>query len=166
MKSFLFPLIINGIMLVIWFILFLKDRKKALTALSVGWQTLWSILPFLFIIIGLLGIGSSFVHSDNIAVYLGEKAGVKGFIFVSIFSSFLQIPGIIAFPITAKLYESGAAVSTVAVFACASTMASIFTFPLEMKYLSKKFPVIRIGLTYVLCVMVGLGTGVIVHLLK
>ena len=166
MKNLLFPIGVNGVVFILWLLLFVKDRKKGMLAIRTGWETIWSMLPFILIIIGLIGIGSSFINPESIARYLGDQAGIKGFLFVSLFSSLLQIPGIIAFPIAAKLYESGAAVSAVAVFACASTMASIFTFPLEMKYLGRKFPVIRIGLTYILCVVVGLGTGVIVHLLK
>ncbi len=73
----------------------------------------------------------------------------------------MQIPGIIAFPVAATLKAGGATVATVAVFASASTMSSVMTLPLEMKYLGKKLPFIRIGLTYVICVIVGALTGYI-----
>ena len=166
MNNLVFAAIINGIIIAIWLFLLFRDKKKGLQALKIGWQTIFAMLPIILIIIGLIGVFSSFTNPDNIAKYFGDRAGIKGFLFVSLVSSFLQIPGIIAFPIASTLYQSGAAVSTVAVFACASTMASVFTLPLEMKYLGKKLPFIRIGLTFFICIAVGFLTGAIFHLFK
>jgi len=166
MNNLLFAILVNGAVIAIWLYICIKDKEKGLKALTTGWQTILGMLPLILIIVGLIGLFSAFFTPDNIANYLGDQAGLKGFFFVSVFSSFLQIPGIIAFPIAATLYHGGAAVGTVAVFACASTMASIFTLPIEMKYLGKKLPFIRVGLTYLISVTVGLLTGLIFHLIS
>lgn len=166
MNNYLFAGLINGIVFTIWFYLFLKDKEKAIKALKIGWQTIFGILPLILIMVGLIGVFSSFISPSDIANYLGEKAGLTGFLFVALFSSLLQIPGIVAFPIAATLYKGGAAVSTVAVFACASTMASVFTLPLEMKFLGRKLPLVRIALTLIVSIIVGLLTGIIFHLFK
>jgi len=159
MNNILFAAVVNGIILAAWLVMTFKDKKKGLKALETGLQIIFSMLPLILIIIGLLGLFSSFVSPESIAAYLGDHAGIKGFLFISVLSSFLQIPGIIAFPIAATLRQGGAALGTVAVFCCASTMASIFTLPIEMKYLGKKLPFLRIGLTYVISIIVGLLTG-------
>ncbi len=166
MNNILFAVSINGILLLVWLVVLFRNQKKGWLALKIGLQTIFSMLPLILIIIGCIGIFTTFLTPGNITKYLGDQAGAGGFLFVSLFSSLLQIPGIIAFPIAAMLYQNGAAVSIVALFAGASTMASIFTFPLEIKYLGKKFALIRIGLTYIVCVIVGLLTGFIFHLIK
>jgi uncharacterized membrane protein YraQ (UPF0718 family) len=165
MNNILFALLINGIIFVFWLVLFIKDKEKGIQALHVGWETISSMIPMIIILIGAIGIFSSFMDAKNVSIYFGEKSGIQGFLFVSIISSFLQIPGILAFPIAQTLYHNGVAVATVALFACASTMASLFTLPIEMKYLGKKFPFVRIGLTYAISIAVGLLTGIIYHLL-
>jgi len=165
MKDFLFAAIVNGVVFIAWFILLIKNKSQGWQAIKIGFRTIFDMLPIILIIISLLGIVSSFVNPNQISNYLGDRSGIKGFLFISVISSFLQIPGIIAFPIAATLLKSGAAISTVAVFACASTMSSVLTLPLEIKYLGKKLPIIRIGLTYIICVIVGLLTGLILHLL-
>lgn len=164
MNNLLFAIIVNGVVLTIWLVIFLKDKEKGLKAIKVGLQTILSILPILLIMVGLIGLFSSFINPSDIAKYLGEQAGISGFLFVALFSSFLQIPGIVAFPIAATLFKSGAAVSIVSLFACAATMASVFTLPLEMKFLGKKLPIIRIGLTVIVSIIVGLLTGILFHL--
>ncbi len=165
MKDYLFALIINGIVVGIWIFLLVKNRSKGWKMLRVGWQTIFDMLPLILIIISALGVFSSFVGKDEISKYLGAQSGSKGFFFISIVSSFMQIPGIIAFPIAAMLLQSGATIAVVAVFACASTMSSIITLPIEMKYLGRKLPFLRIGLTYIVCVIVGSLTGLILNLL-
>ncbi|MCL5969997.1 MAG: permease [Patescibacteria group bacterium] len=166
MDNILFAAGVNGILFLVWLILLYKNQKKACEALKVGLQTIFSMLPLILIIIGCIGIFTTFLTPANIAKFFGDQAGVGGILYVSIFSSLLQIPGMIAFPIAAMLYQNGAAVSIVAVFAGASTMASVFTLPLEIKYLGKKFALIRVGLTYIVCLIVGVMTGFIFHLIK
>jgi len=159
MQDYLFAVIINGAIILSWLVLFLKNKKKGIEAIHVGIQTIVEMLPMILIIIGIMGIATSFVSPEKVSESLGDRSGLRGFLVISIISSFLQIPGVIAFPIASTLWESGAAVSVVAVFASASTMASILTLPIEMKYLGKKLPIIRIVLTYFVCVAVGLLTG-------
>jgi uncharacterized membrane protein YraQ (UPF0718 family) len=164
MQNLSFAIVINTVVFLVWFFLFQKDRNKGLEALKSGLQAIFSMLPFILIIICVLGVLSSFISPKLISQYLGDHAGKGGFLLISVFSSFLQIPGIIAFPIAASLRQNGAAISVVAVFACASTMASVVTFPIEIKYLGKKLPFIRIFITYIISVSVGFLTGLIFHL--
>lgn len=164
MKNIIFAIIVNGIAFTAWLFLFFKNKEKGVKAVKIGLQTIFSMTPFLLIVVGLIGIFSSFADPATIAQYLGDKSGMKGFFSVAIVSSFLQIPGIVIFPMAATLYNNGAAVGTVAVFICASTMASIFTMPLEMKYLGKRLPPIRIGLIFIVSVAIGLSMGAVFHL--
>jgi uncharacterized membrane protein YraQ (UPF0718 family) len=164
MSNLIFAIVVNGIVILGWLYLLSKDKQKGLKAVKIGLQTIFSMLPMIIGILSILGVLSSFVSPDQISKTLGDQAGLGGFFFISIVSSFMQIPGIIAFPIAASLKESGAAIATVAVFACASTMSSVITFPIEIKYLGKKLPIIRITLTYIICVIVGLLTGFIFKL--
>jgi len=164
MNNLIFAVLVNGIVIIGWLYLLSKDKDKGIKAVKIGLQTIFSMLPMILIIISALGVISSFITPDQISKTLGSQAGLKGFLFISVVSSFMQIPGIIAFPIAATLRESGAAIATVAVFACASTMSSVITFPIEIKYLGKKLPIIRICLTYIICIIVGLLIGFIFKL--
>jgi len=166
MNDIIFALIINGIVFAVWLFLFFKDKERALKAVKVGCQIIFSMMPFLLIVMGLIGIFSSFADPDIIAQYLGDKSGMKGFFSVAIMSSFLQIPGIVIFPMAAALYNSGAAAGIVAVFISASTMASIFTMPLEMKYLGRKLPPVRIALIFVISLAIGFSVEFVFRLLN
>jgi len=165
MNTILFPLIINFIVFAVWFVIFLKDKKKGIQAIKIGIKNILEMTPFLLIIVGLIGIFSIYVSPAMLETYLGGNSGIGGFLFVSLLSSVMQIPGIMAVPIASTLYHSDVPVSITAVFLSASTMSSVFTLPLEIKYLGKKFAYIRIGLTYVLCIVVSLLTGYFVHLI-
>ncbi|MFA6594476.1 MAG: permease [Candidatus Buchananbacteria bacterium] len=166
MQDYLFAIVINGIIFAAWLFLLFKDRRRGMEAVKIGCRTIIAMLPLILIIIGAIGLFSAFIDPNNIANSFGEQSGWRGFFIVALVSSFLQIPGIIAFPIAATLYHNGAAAGVVAVFACASTMASIFTLPLEMKFLGKRLPFLRLGLTFVLSLVVGVLTGAVFNLFK
>ena len=165
MSTILFPIIINLIVMLIWFGIFLKDKGKGILAIRIGIKNVLEMIPFLLIIVGLIGMFSIYISPAVLETYLGGNSGIGGFIFVSLISSIMQIPGIMAVPIASTLYTSGVPVSITAVFLTASTMSSVFTLPLEIKYLGKKFAYTRIGLTYLLCIIVSLLTGYMVSLI-
>jgi len=166
MQDYLFAIIINGIVIAAWLFLFFKNRRQGIEAVKIGGRTVAGMLPLILIIICFIGLFTAFVNPADIAAYFGDRSGWQGFLIVAVISSFLQIPGIIAFPIAATLYQSGVSAGVVAVFACASTMSSVFTLPLEMKFLGRKLPFLRIGLTFVVCLVVGALTGLIYNLAK
>jgi uncharacterized membrane protein YraQ (UPF0718 family) len=164
MKTILFPLIINGIVVSIWLAIFLKDKRKGMQAMQTGVMNILEMTPFLLIIVGFIGLFSVSVSPTILETYLGGNSGIGGFIFVSLISSLMQIPGIMAVPIASTLRESGVPISITTVFLSASTMSSVFTLPLEIKYLGKKFAYFRIFCTYLLCIIVSLLLGYLIHL--
>lgn len=165
MQDMTFVIAVNGIVFLAWLILFLKDRKKGTNAIRIGFKTIFSMVPFLFIIMALIGLFGSFLNPDIITKYLGAQAGWKGFVSVALVSSLLQIPGIVIFPIAEVLLKNGATAGIVSLFICASTMASIFTFPLEAKFLGKKIPIVRIPMILIISICIGILTGLIFKLL-
>jgi len=161
MQDMIFVIGVNGVVFLFWLILFFKNKQKGIDAIKIGFKTIFSMLPFLFVIMALIGLASSFINPDVISKYLGAQAGWKGFLSVALVSSLLQIPGIVIFPMAAMLYKSGAAAGIIALFVCASTMASIFTFPLEAKFLGKKIPLVRIPMILIISIAIGILTGII-----
>jgi len=166
MQNYLFAIIINGVIIAIWLVLLAKDRKRGIEALKIGCRTVFSMLPLILIIIGAIGLFSVYVNPNDIASSFGDQSGWRGLVVVTIVSSFLQIPSIIIFPIAATIYHSGASAGVVATFACASTMASIFTMPLEMKFLGRRLPPIRIALIVVISIIIGGLTGLVFSFIK
>lgn len=165
MSNLFFVLGINGVAFACWLFLLIKDKKKGMLALKIGWETISEMIPLIIILTASIGLFSNFISPQDISKNFGETSGLGGFFFVAFASSFLQVPGILAYPIAATLWHNGVAVGTVAVFACSSTMASIFTLPLEIKCLGKRFAFVRVGLTYIIAISVGLLMGIIYHLL-
>lgn len=166
MQNYLFAIIINGVIIALWLLLLFKDKKKGMEALKIGCRTVFSMLPLILIIIGAIGLFGVFVNPSDIAGSFGAQSGWRGLIIVTLVSSFLQIPSIIIFPIAATLYHSGASAGVVATFACASTMASIFTLPLEMKFLGRRLPPIRIALIIIISTIIGGLTGIVFSFIK
>ena len=84
-----------------------------------------------------------------------------GFFLIAFAGAIMHIPSLLSFPLAASLLEDGAAVASVVVFITTLTMIGIVTLPLEIKYMGKKFTLLRNGISFVFAIFVALIMGAI-----
>lgn len=140
---------------------FIKSREKTKKALLKAWKSFENILPQFLSIIIAIGIMLTAVDTQTIMKLMGESSGMLGVIIASLIGAITLIPGFVAFPLAAALFESGAGVMQIAAFVSALMMVGIITLPLEFKTFGKKAAIIRNISAFVFSICVALAMGVI-----
>ena len=138
------------------FISFHKNKEKTKQSLKVAIKSFIRVLPLVFIIIIFIGLLLGFVPQSQISRFVGEQAGFRGVLVVALLGSVLHIPSLISFPLASSLLESGASITSVAVFITTLTMIGVVTLPLEIKVLGKKMALLRNGISFVIAIIIAL----------
>ncbi len=149
---------INGLVIVLLIISFIKDKKKTKKSLLIALKTLGKIAPSILSVILLIGLMYGLL-SDKIAIFFGQENGVIGFFTIALFGSVIHMPSLLAFPLAGSFLAEGASVSSVAAFITTLTMIGIVTLPLEIKTMGKKFAIYRnlfsFGIALIIAVLMG-----------
>jgi uncharacterized membrane protein YraQ (UPF0718 family) len=153
------PVIINIFAVCCLIISFFKDSAKTKQSLLVAVKSFLSILPTVLLIIIFIGLFLGFVPPSEIYEIVGEQSGFGGVLLVALLGAFLHIPALISFPLAASLLESGASITTVAVFITTLTMIGIVTLPLEIRELGKKMTLLRNGMSFIIAIIIALIMG-------
>lgn len=143
------------------FISLLKNKEKTKQSLKVAIRSFFRVLPMVFIIIIFIGLLLGFVPQSQISRLVGEQAGLGGVLVVALLGAVLHVPSLISFPLAASLLESGASITSVAVFITSLTMIGVVTLPLEIKILGKKMALLRNGISFGIAIVIGLIMGTI-----
>lgn len=138
---------------------FMKDRNKTKKALMKAWKSFENILPQFLSILIIIGIMLAVLSPEAISKLIGRQSGWIGIIVAALIGSITLIPGFIAFPLAAALYNSGAGIVQIAVFVSTLMMVGVVTIPLEIKYFGKKVTVIRnslaFGFSFIVAIVIG-----------
>ncbi|MBC7320674.1 permease [bacterium] len=127
----------------------LKDREKTKRALKVTGKIALTVLPVLFFIFILMGIISVLVPKETIAQWLGSGSGIKGILIGELVGCFALIQPAAVFPFAGILHNKGAGYSVLFAFAMTAILIGIVTLPAELKFLGKKFTIVRNVLTFI-----------------
>jgi uncharacterized membrane protein YraQ (UPF0718 family) len=99
------------------------------------------ILPCAFILIGLFEI---WIKKETIEKHLGEKSGIKGYLWGILLAS-TTVGGLyVAFPVAYSLYSKGAKLSVIFTYIGASAICRIPMTIFEASFLGIKFTAIRL----------------------
>ncbi len=145
--------------IVIFFLSTIKDRDKTRNALKKSWKALENIMPQFLSIILLIGISLAILSPKEINMLIGQQSGWIGMWAAAIIGSVTLIPGFVAFPLTAAIYEQGGGLMQIAVFISALMAVGIVTLPVEIKYFGRKVSIIRNCLAFVYCFVVAILMG-------
>lgn len=141
---------------------YFKDKGKTKNAIKVAFKSLLKMLPVVLIIIILIGLLLGLAPPETISKFIGEQSGWEGFLLIAILGTVAHIPALLAFPIAASLLDSGAAITSVAVFITTLTMIGIVTLPLEIQLLGKKFALLRNGISFIIAILIALIIGAVI----
>ena len=98
------------------------------------------ILPCAFILIGLFEV---WIKRETIEKHLGEGAGWKSFLWVTLLGGMTLGPMLTALPVASALWKKGAALSVVITYLGAAAVCRIPMTIFEASYLGIPFTVIR-----------------------
>ena len=163
-------IIINALAVLCLLFSIIKDRKKTVQALMVAWQNAKQITPLIVIVVLIVGLANGFLPSNWLPQMLGGSSGILGILISAIIGSFMAIPPVVIFPLTASLLhtvsQSGNGVgmvglAAVAVLVTTNSMVGMATLPIEIKIMGSRSATIRILVGLIAAVSVALLMGVI-----
>jgi len=138
-----------------------KSRAKTAQAFKIGAKALSNMAPSLLAIVGVVGLILGTLPPETISRLLGAEAGLTAAGAAAILGAITLIPALVSFPLAGSLLNSGATVTTVAVFITTLVMVGIVTAPLEINALGKKFTLLRNSLSFIAAIVIAIILGVI-----
>lgn len=119
------------------------DRRKTWEGTKRGLLMFVKIAPAILSVLILVSIVLFLVPNEIIVKYLGEDAGLAGYLFAAVAGSVALIPGFIAFPLAGVLVKTGVGYPVIAVFITTLMMVGILTLPVEIKFFGTRVSLIR-----------------------
>ncbi len=114
------------------------------------------ILPCAFILIGLFEV---WVKRETVERHLGEKAGIKGYIWAILLAG-TTVGGLyVAFPVAYSLYSKGAKLSVIFTYIGASAICRVPMTIFEASFLGIKFTAIRFLVSIPLVIITSILLG-------
>jgi uncharacterized membrane protein YraQ (UPF0718 family) len=130
------------------------DRQKMVIARS--WEIFAEMILILPTVMILMGLFTVWVPNEMVVKYLGKTAGIKGIFLAIIFGALPTGPLYVAFPMAGALIRKGARVSNIIVFLSAWACIKIPQEMVELQFLGAKFTAVRLVLTIIFVIVMGL----------
>jgi len=117
---------------------------------------MFKILPCAFILIGLFEV---WVKRKTVEKHLGERSGIRGYIWAILLAG-TTVGGLyIAFPIAYSLYSKGAKLSVIFTYVGAAAICRVPMAIFEASFLGIKFTVIRLLVSIPLVIVTSILLG-------
>ena len=143
-------IIVGSVLLLLIF----PDKKDDVVRVSMDFLIeMILILPAVMILLGLFAV---WVPRDMVVKFLGRASGVKGVVLSIILGALPTGPLYIAFPIAAALLRKGARVSNIIIFLSAWACIKIPQELVELQFLGARFMALRLVLTIIFVIIMGL----------
>lgn len=146
-------LILYLIVVVLFSLSFIKDRKKTRQALLKGLKAVEGILPQLVTVLFLIAMMLAAFNAEVIGRVIGSGTGALGVAIAAVFGAITLIPGFVAFPLAGELLRNGAGVMQIATFVSSLMMVGVITFPMEVNYFGKRTALARNALALVFSIL-------------
>lgn len=137
----------------------IADRRKTWKGTKKGLTMFVKILPAIMSVLILVSISLYMLPNELIVKYLGEDAGLAGYVFAAIAGSIALIPGFIAYPLAGIFVKTGVSYPVIAVFITTLMMVGILTLPVEIKFFGVRTSLIRNILYFLGAIIIGFLIG-------
>jgi len=101
------------------------------------------------------GLTQAVIPKEIIANLLGKEAGLKGIALGSFIGSVVPGGPYVVFPLLGGLHRAGAGVGTVIAFVTAWSLLSLARIPMEIPFLGAKIVALRLALSLILPIVLG-----------
>ncbi len=114
------------------------------------------VLPCVFVLIGLFEV---WVKSETVEKHLGEKSGIRGYLWGVLLAG-TTVGGLyVAFPVAYSLYNKGAKLSVIFTYIGASALCRIPMTIFEASFLGIKFALVRLLVSLPLVILTAMLLG-------
>ena len=151
-KDLIFLIVILAIAIILTLV-FPNKRGTVITASRKFFYEMILILPAVTILMGLFNV---YVPKEIVVKYIGETAGIKAIFIGLLIGSLPTGPLYIAFPMASALIKKGAKISCIIAFLSAWACIKIPQEMIELQFLGLKFMLLRLTLTIVFVIIMGL----------
>ncbi len=148
--------IILGITVVIAIILLSIFPYKKEAVVRTSWDFFVEMILILPAVMVLMGLFNVFVPNEMVVKYLGKSAGIKGVLLGILLGALPTGPLYVAFPMASALLKKGAKISSIIAFLSAWACIKIPQEMVELQFLGAKFMALRLILTIIFVVVMGL----------
>ena len=142
-------------------ILFIKDRKKTLKGIKIGFKKILNIAPVFLFMLVLVSVALTLMPEDMISKYLSGGNSYLAAVFGLGLGSVAVIPGFVAFPLGSVLRDQGVQYMVIAAFTSSLMMVGIMTFPVEKQFFGSRFAILRNISSAIICVIIALAMGLV-----
>jgi len=129
-----------------------KQEIAGITARRIATE-MFTIFPAVLILMGLFAV---WVSKETVMQFLGENSGLKGIALALFFGALPTGPLYIAFPLAAGLHQKGASLGNIAIFLTAWACIKLPQELVELQFLGVRFMLVRLGLTILAAVIMGM----------
>lgn len=137
----------------------IADRRKTWEGMKSGLLIFLRILPAILSVLILVSVVLYLLPNEIVVEYLGEDAGITGYLFAAVAGSVALIPGFIAYPLAGVLVKTGVSYPVIAVFITTLMMVGVLTLPIEVKFFGVRISLIRNALYLLGALAIGLIIG-------
>lgn len=141
------------------FMTLIRDRNRAVLALKNSLKAFGRIMPWLAMMVLVLGIILALV-SEEVLASLFAHEGPLGFAMAALVGAIITVPGPIIYPIVGPLLKMGADQAALATFITTLTMVGLVSAPLESKFFGMRFTAMRQALSFIAAIGIGMLMGV------
>ena len=145
----------------VYLLLLLRNRQKALHALTMSRQSLLKLLPLLVAVFGLVGLFQEFLPPTLVSRWLGESSGPLALLIGSSAGAVAIGPPLAAYPLAGSLLAAGAWPPAIAAFILSWISIGIITLPFEAQVFGSRFALLRNGLGFLAAMLSGLLLGML-----
>lgn len=138
----------------------LVSRQKTYQGIRQGLMMFWGLFPDVVFTLLILSLILALVPTPLIVQYLGPNAGTWAWVMASFIGSIVMMPGFVAFPLAAILYQAGVAINVIAVFITTLMMVGIVTAPVEVKFFGWRATLLRNLLSLLGALLIGWLMGI------
>jgi uncharacterized membrane protein YraQ (UPF0718 family) len=137
----------------------LADWRKTRAGVKQGIIMFLKTMPAILSVLVLVSMSLFLLPNEVIIKYLGQEAGITGYIFAALAGSIALIPGFIAYPLSGILVKTGISYPVIAIFITTLMMVGILTLPIEIRFFGIRASLIRNSLFFAAALIIGLLTG-------
>jgi len=141
------------IVAVVLLVIYPENREPTYNASYSFFIELVQILPGVMVLMGLFSV---WVKNETVIKYLGHSSGISGIALAFFLGMIPTGPLYVAFPLAASLMKKGARTANVVIFLSAWACIKLPQELVELRFLGLKFMALRLGLTVVLVLFMGL----------
>ena len=149
------PWIFLGFSVLLFLLVLLFDKEKALETSGYFYHLVLEILPFLVVVFVLMVFINLFLKTSMLIKYMGEGSGIKGWL-IAVFAGILSIGAIyLWFPILKNMLDKGVKPGLVATFLY-NRGIKLNWLPLMALYFGMKYVVVLTLVTVLVSILQGL----------